>query len=67
MRIDKKSAIEIFFGLLGMFLANIGINARSPFLAHLGLIGIWIVVITLCWHYYRIGKEARERGKHILS
>lgn len=67
MRIDKKSAIEIFFGLLGMFLANIGINARSPFLALLGSIGIWLVIITLYWHYFRIRKEARERGKHILS
>jgi hypothetical protein len=63
---DKRSVIEIFFGLLGMFLANIGINARSPFLAHLGSIGIWIVIITPYWHYYRIRKEAREQGKNIL-
>jgi len=63
MRIDKKSVIEIFFGLLGMFLANIGINARSPFLALLGSMGAWLVIITLCWHHYRIEKEAKERGK----
>jgi len=60
---DKTTVIEIFFGLLGMFLANLGINARSPFLAYLSPIGMWVVIITLYWHYYRIREEARQQGK----
>ncbi|MGD8506863.1 MAG: hypothetical protein PVF15_09415 [Candidatus Bathyarchaeota archaeon] len=61
---DKGSQIEVFFGLLGMFSVWVSmIFGKATFLTW---IGIWIVFITLSWHYYRIRKEAEKQGKDVL-
>jgi len=60
---DKERPIEIFFGLLGMFLLWI---SMIFFVQYLAWIGVWAVIIMLYWHYYRMRKKARKQGKDIL-
>jgi hypothetical protein len=61
---DKESSIEIFFGLLGMFLMWISMSFKE--VQYLGWIGVWVVVISLFWYYHRMRKKARKQGKDIL-
>ena len=61
---DKKAVIEVFLGLLGMSL--VWLAGFSKVFFFLALIGIWMVLITLFYHWRRIRKEAQKQGKEVI-
>jgi len=60
---DRKTIAELILALLGLLLITQTAIIGSPILAW---IGVWLVLGTLFWHWYRIRKKARKQGKEVF-
>jgi hypothetical protein len=61
---DEKDVIEVFLGLLWMSLVWVTAFLKDFFF--LAWIGIWMVFITLFYHWHKIRKEAQKQGKEVV-
>ena len=64
---DGKTVAELILVLLGIIMMTQIVIVGKPALE--GIIevsGLWLVLCTLFWHWYRIRKKARKQGKEVF-
>ena len=59
---DRKTIAELILALLGLLLITQTAIIGSPILAW---IGVWLVLDTLFWHWYRIRKHGNKAKKFL--
>jgi hypothetical protein len=65
LRVPRRESLAlILVGLFSFSLIIIGTKASQ--LSFLALIGAWLVLGALVWHFYRLREEMRKKGHDIL-
>ena len=61
---NMKKYLAIIFTIFGFLLIYVGISI--PELFFLTWIGVWIVIASLVFEFYRWRKEMKKEGKEII-
>ena len=64
---DGKTVAELILVLLGIIMMTQTVIVGKPALEEIiEVSGLWLVLCTLFWHWYRIRKKARKKGKEVF-
>ena len=60
----KRATKETLLLLIGALLTLT--PSVHPTLGFLLILGAWLIIITLYYHYHRLSEEARKKGQEII-